>query len=42
MDPTEKIEWKCIGFPSYKILEEIYKEKEINKQFGLKIRCVWL
>ncbi|EEK51476.1 hypothetical protein bcere0002_14800 [Bacillus cereus ATCC 10876] len=30
MDPTEKIEWKCIGFPSYKTLEEIYKEKEIN------------
>ncbi|WP_088312234.1 hypothetical protein [Bacillus cereus] len=28
MEPTEKIEWECIGFPTYKTLEEIYKEKE--------------
>jgi len=28
IEPTEKIEWECIGFPVYKTLEEIYKEKE--------------
>ncbi|MCU5431291.1 hypothetical protein ACTFRO_28365 [Bacillus cereus group sp. MYBK163-2] len=28
MEPTENIEWECIGFTSYKTLEEIYKEKE--------------
>ncbi|AEA19682.1 MULTISPECIES: hypothetical protein [Bacillus cereus group] len=28
MEPTEKIEWECIGFPVYKTLEEIYKENE--------------
>ncbi|PEB08384.1 hypothetical protein COM56_02825 [Bacillus cereus] len=30
MEPTEKIEWECIGFPVYKTLEEIHTEKEIS------------
>lgn len=28
MEPTEQIEWECVGFPTYKTLEEIYSEKE--------------
>ncbi|PFM44320.1 hypothetical protein COJ45_25255 [Bacillus cereus] len=28
MEPNEKIEWECIGFPVYKTVEEIYKKKE--------------
>ncbi|WP_426952846.1 hypothetical protein [Bacillus mycoides] len=28
MEPTEKVEWECIGFPVYKTLEEIHMEKE--------------
>ncbi|PGT90069.1 hypothetical protein [Bacillus thuringiensis] len=30
MEPTEKVEWECIGFPVYKTLEEIHREKEIS------------
>ncbi|HDX9512048.1 TPA: hypothetical protein ROY06_005421 [Bacillus cereus] len=28
MEPTEKVEWECIGFPVYKTLEEIHLERE--------------
>ncbi|WP_242298313.1 hypothetical protein [Bacillus cereus group sp. BfR-BA-01382] len=28
MEPTEKVEWECIGFPVYKTLEEIHTENE--------------
>lgn len=28
MEPTEKVEWECIGFPVYKMLEEIHLERE--------------
>ncbi|HHK5530919.1 TPA: hypothetical protein ACQUHF_004940 [Bacillus paranthracis] len=30
MDPNEKVEWECIGFPVYKTLEEIHMEKEVG------------
>ncbi|EJV57258.1 hypothetical protein [Bacillus cereus] len=40
MEPTEKNEWECIGFPIYKTLEEIIRR---IKRFGQMIRhALWL
>ncbi|EOO64258.1 hypothetical protein IKE_05135 [Bacillus cereus VD196] len=30
MQPDEKIEVSCVGFPVYQTLEELYKEKEFG------------